>query len=311
MKTAKCYDCHGAHDILPVWNPRSHLSRENIVETCAQCHPGSNRRFAGYLTHATHHDQHKYPFLFYAFWGMTALLAGTLSLAGMHTLAWLPRSLQYRKKLKQAHAEDKSKTYVRRFPPFYSKLHLMVIVSFFALALTGMTLKFSYTDWARVMARLFGGFEAAGFIHRVAAVITFAYFALHVFDLIKSKRKAAGGLGKLLLGPNSMLPTLNDFREFVQILRWFIGIGPAAQLRALDLLGEVRLLRRVLGGGDDRHDRAPALVPRVLHPPDPRLGAERGHHHPQRRGPARGRLHLHHPLLQHALPPGEVPHGHR
>jgi cytochrome b subunit of formate dehydrogenase len=226
VKTAKCYDCHGAHDILQVWNPRSHLSRENIVATCAQCHPGSNRRFAGYLTHATHHDQHKYPFLFYAFWGMTALLAGTLSLAGMHTLAWLPRSLQYRKKLKQAHAEDKSKTYVRRFPAFYSKLHLMVIVSFFALALTGMTLKFSYTDWARVMARLFGGFEAAGFIHRVAAIITFAYFALHVWDLIKNKRKAAGGFGKLLLGPNTMLPTLNDFREFGQSLRWFIGIGP-------------------------------------------------------------------------------------
>ncbi len=26
-KTAKCYDCHGAHDILQVSNPRSHLSR--------------------------------------------------------------------------------------------------------------------------------------------------------------------------------------------------------------------------------------------------------------------------------------------
>ena len=30
-KTAKCYDCHGAHDILPVSDPQSHLSRDNVV----------------------------------------------------------------------------------------------------------------------------------------------------------------------------------------------------------------------------------------------------------------------------------------
>ena len=31
LKTAKCYDCHGAHDILPVADPRSHLSRANVA----------------------------------------------------------------------------------------------------------------------------------------------------------------------------------------------------------------------------------------------------------------------------------------
>ena len=68
-RAAKCYDCHGSHDILPISDQRSRLSRENIVDTCAQCHTGSHRRFAGYLTHATHHDPDKYPFLFYTFWG--------------------------------------------------------------------------------------------------------------------------------------------------------------------------------------------------------------------------------------------------
>ena len=38
LKTAKCYDCHGSHDILPVTDPRSHLSRNNIVATCGKCH---------------------------------------------------------------------------------------------------------------------------------------------------------------------------------------------------------------------------------------------------------------------------------
>jgi len=102
-KTAKCYDCHGAHDILPVTDPRSHVSFQNVVKTCQNCHPGATRRFAGYLTHATHHDPEKYPYLFWTFWGMTSLLIGTFILGGVHTLLWLPRALQ-RRRHKRTHS---------------------------------------------------------------------------------------------------------------------------------------------------------------------------------------------------------------
>jgi hypothetical protein len=103
-KTAKCYDCHGAHDILLVSDPRSHLSRENVVATCQKCHPGATRRFAGYLTHATHHDPRKYPLLYWTFWGMTTLLAGTFVVGGVHTLLWIPRAVQMRRELRAAEA---------------------------------------------------------------------------------------------------------------------------------------------------------------------------------------------------------------
>jgi thiosulfate reductase cytochrome b subunit len=225
LKTAKCYDCHGAHDIMPVWDPRSHLSRRNIVRTCAQCHPGSNRRFAGYLTHATHHDPKRYPALFFAFWGMTSLLVGTFLVAGVHTFAWLPRSLSYRRELARSHALE-SLTHVRRFPKLYRNLHIMVIVSFISLALTGMTLKFSYAPWAKVLSRLLGGFEAAGFIHRVAATITFTYFAIHVVDLIRRKRQSGLSWRRFVTGPSGMLPGLLDFKEFWGSIKWFLGVGP-------------------------------------------------------------------------------------
>lgn len=97
VKTAKCYDCHGAHDIYPVSDMRSHLSRNNVVKTCQKCHPGANRRFAGYLTHATHHDPEKYPWLYWTFWGMTGLLIFTFVLGGLHTILWLPRAIQMRR----------------------------------------------------------------------------------------------------------------------------------------------------------------------------------------------------------------------
>ncbi len=105
-KTAKCYDCHGAHDIHPVNDPRSHLSRANVVATCQKCHPGATRRFAGYLTHATHHNPHKYPYLFLAFWAMTALLVGTFVVSGIHTLLWLPRAYQMRRELQAAEPDQ-------------------------------------------------------------------------------------------------------------------------------------------------------------------------------------------------------------
>jgi hypothetical protein len=104
-KTAKCYDCHGAHDIQRVSDPRSHLSRDNVVETCQKCHPGATRRFAGYLSHATHHDPDKYPWLFWTFWGMTGLLVGTFVVSGAHTLLWLPRAMQMRRELREAEEE--------------------------------------------------------------------------------------------------------------------------------------------------------------------------------------------------------------
>jgi uncharacterized protein with PIN domain len=106
--TAKCYDCHGAHDILKVTDPNSHLSRANVVATCRKCHAGATRRFAGYLTHATHHDPVKYPFLFWAFWGMTSLLIGTFVVGGVHTLLWLPRAFQMRREIRAAEAQSQA-----------------------------------------------------------------------------------------------------------------------------------------------------------------------------------------------------------
>ena len=98
---AKCFDCHGSHNILPTDNMNSTLSVVNIVNTCKKCHENSNRMFVGYLTHATHHNRDKYPYLFYTFWFMTILLVGTFTFFGLHTLLWLPRGLAERRNHKK------------------------------------------------------------------------------------------------------------------------------------------------------------------------------------------------------------------
>jgi len=223
---AKCHDCHGAHNIMPPEDQHSTLSRQNIVGTCGECHPGSHRQFAGYLTHATHHDKTKYPILYYTFWFMTILLVGTLILAGTHTLLWLPRSFQAMRENKKRRAQYHGQLEYRRFTRLHSRLHFLVIISFLGLAVTGMTLKFSYLPWAQWLSGVLGGFESAGYIHRICAIITFFYFFMHVIDLFRTKRKEGVTWWKFLFTGKSMLPNRNDLKEFVGTIKWFIGMGP-------------------------------------------------------------------------------------
>ena len=223
--TAKCHDCHGAHTIQPTWDPRSSLSRDNIVATCGKCHEGSHRKFAGYLTHATHHDREKYPILFYTFWFMSILLIVVFSFFGIHTLMWLPRSLKERRKHKELMAQASGKQVVR-FSRLQRQLHVLVIISFLGLALTGMTLKFSYLGWAQTLTHMMGGFEAAGMLHRLCAIITFFYFGAHLFDVWRKKRQSKKSWWKFIFGPDSIWPNKKDLKDFVATMKWFVGIGP-------------------------------------------------------------------------------------
>jgi cytochrome b subunit of formate dehydrogenase len=158
---------------------------------------------------------------------MTVLLVGTFGLFGLHTLAWIPRSWKLRKEHGQllAAVDPRAKQFVR-FSRFSRGLHLTMIVSFFGLAITGMMLKFSYTRWAEVLSKLLGGPDAAALIHRVCALVTFGYFALHLWDLRRKYKKSGRTLRQWLGGPNSMLPRWKDFRDFVGTVKWFVGKGP-------------------------------------------------------------------------------------
>jgi cytochrome b subunit of formate dehydrogenase len=113
----------------------------------------------------------------------------------------------------------------QRFTRLERLLHAFMIVSFIALALTGMTLKFSYTSWAAILSRLLGGFETAGYIHRLGAVVMMGVFIVHLVDLFRRKNREYGSWRALLLGPNTMLPTRHDLREFTGSMKWFLGLG--------------------------------------------------------------------------------------
>lgn len=120
---------------------------------------------------------------------------------------------------------DKEK-YVQRFDPFSRFLHVLVIISFLSLAITGMVIKFSGVGVFQTMSKILGGYEVTGFIHRVAAIITFIYFFLHIWYLIKKKRERGVPFTSMMKGENSLVPNKRDIVEFGQTMKWFIGIGP-------------------------------------------------------------------------------------
>lgn len=247
VDVAACYDCHGHHDVLPPSHPESRLAAANIVATCQTCHPSANAGFAAYLPHADPLDRQNYPQLHAVFVFMTGLLIAVFAFFGGHTLLWLGRSvylyLHDSKTFREAKIEtQRGGEWFTRFTPFERFLHLLVVTSFLLLVITGMPLKFYYTDWAKTLFTFIGGAPTARWLHRFGAVVTFLYFGLHLLQLLRLAWQRRGQLrdpqtgrwqlrrlGHALFGPDSMIPTRQDWRDFVAHQRWFFGRGPKPQ----------------------------------------------------------------------------------
>jgi hypothetical protein len=86
-----CSDCHGAHFILPQANPQSTVSDENVVATCATCHPGANESFSTYIVHIDPRDPSDslLVFLTYAFYIL--LMTVVFTFGGVHTVMYFYR----------------------------------------------------------------------------------------------------------------------------------------------------------------------------------------------------------------------------
>ncbi len=113
----------------------------------------------------------------------------------------------------------------QRFTRLQRALHILMILSFISLALTGMTVKFAYTKWAYYLAHLLGGFETAGNIHRFGAIIMVFVFIVHLSDILRMKRKIFHSWKALILGPDSMLFNKKDWVDFKASLKWFTFKG--------------------------------------------------------------------------------------
>jgi cytochrome b subunit of formate dehydrogenase len=118
---------------------------------------------------------------------------------------------------------EKQDQYIRRFQPSHTILHLMVIVSFLTLAITGMTLKFPDNFFFSAVSGLLGGPVVTGYLHRLGAMITFAYAGIHLAQLVLLYKRKKITIRGLLTEEYSLIPLPRDLIDLVHNLRYFLG----------------------------------------------------------------------------------------
>jgi cytochrome b subunit of formate dehydrogenase len=114
--------------------------------------------------------------------------------------------------------------YYRRFTRVERIQHAFLMLTFVGCALSGLPLLYSDKPWAATLARILGGFEGAGAIHRICAFVMIVVFLSHVALLIR--KALTGDLMKVLWGPDSMVPQPQDAIDVYRNVLWFVGRGP-------------------------------------------------------------------------------------
>jgi cytochrome b subunit of formate dehydrogenase len=239
-KVAGCSDCHGTHNILPESDSNSTINSANLKSTCQNCHTNAGPGFSKFIAHADPSNKGKYPILYWSTFFMNGLLAGTFLFFWIHSILWVIRGFIEKKQIRNEEyfsgKGDKTQNYYkirhkvyRRFRPVHIILHLFVVTSFLALALTGLPLKFNYTSWGKSLMDFLGGINTAGTIHRIAAIITFGYFFVTLYMSIKflfSKKHSKEPFLKRLFGPDSLFINRKDLQDLKGMFKWFFFKGP-------------------------------------------------------------------------------------
>lgn len=228
-EAAQCADCHGAHEIHALKDPRSRLAAANRAETCGKCHPGASGNFLNFDPHADHRNPARSPVLYWVYLVLLSFIFGTFGFFGTHSILWFVRSLIDVARHGRPDAYTPGAVAYVRFSPFHRIAHTLLLTSFLGLALTGLPLKYSQTDWAHYTAYMMGGFASTSIWHRVFGCVNLGCLAVYVVrmlaNLIKATRNGAT-IRHALFGPDSPLPTWRDAKDMFRMVRWFFGMGP-------------------------------------------------------------------------------------
>ena len=131
-----------------------------------------------------------------------------------------------------------------RFNLLHRLMHLLAMLTFYVLVLTGIPLRYACAPFAAELMLFWGGVERAGLIHRIAAGIMITYSVLFAIWLVLKFFKAEKKF-ELLRGYDSMMPNLQDGKDFLAQWRWYFTgrdrprFGRYGYLEKLDFFGEI------------------------------------------------------------------------
>lgn len=219
---ANCASCHGAHEIYPSTDKRSTVFGGNLKITCGQCHPGASEKFAAGTIHGggegTGELVKKIVRIVYIW-----LIVLTIGFMLFHNM------VDYVKKIRVHLKKHKREPKYERMNRIERIEHLLMIVSFFGLVITGFALKFSWSiPFLKVGANEF----LRSFLHRVFAIVMVGVCLHHLGYLLFDARGR-----KLFI---DMLPRYKDVKDMLQAIKYYIGLED--ERPAFDRFGYVEKL---------------------------------------------------------------------
>jgi cytochrome b subunit of formate dehydrogenase len=220
-----CTQCHGFEPIAGIYHYYSKMNpSRRHAWICAKCHEGANISYATYVVHEpnplTMTAQRSFPMLFYAFWILVAVAAGTFMVFLPHTFLWgLREALAGRRK--------QGESMISRFTTAQRLFHVLLMLSFITQAATGLSHVFIETHFGSFLASLFGGYERALTVHKLVGIFMLALFGIHLLDVAKKINWRQ--FPRSLFGPDSLLPRWADLVQALQHLGWFFGMKKQPQ----------------------------------------------------------------------------------
>jgi cytochrome b subunit of formate dehydrogenase len=205
---ANCASCHGAHYILPSSDPRSTINRANLVHTCGQCHPGVTAKFALGKVHVDaplSADIGSIAVRWIRRFYLSMILAVIGGMVLHNLIIWRRKALQRR---------DLYPRTVTRMTDSQRWQHLVLLLSFIILVITGFALKYP-DSWLSMIPGM--GEKVRGIVHRIAGVTMIGAGVYHlVYALLTRDGR------KMIL---DMLPEPKDATDVVAVMRYYLGLG--------------------------------------------------------------------------------------
>ena len=233
--TAKCHDCHNPHDPHKADDPRSMVHPDNIMETCKECHEDASEGYLTFHPHGTTHDYERFPEMWIVSKFMIGLLFFVFLFFWAHSLLWYFREKKEFEngdhlaiRLEEDGTPLKQGQYITRFTKGWMIAHLVLAIAVMTLVITGTTVLFANSFWAPLVMTLLGGAKVAAIIHRIAAVTFAAIFFGHLYVIFRKiyTDNRDHGIKFEWFGPHSLIPRLQDGRDFIAMCKWFFEKGP-------------------------------------------------------------------------------------
>jgi cytochrome b subunit of formate dehydrogenase len=213
LTAANCASCHGVHDIRPSSDPRSHVHRANLPETCGKCHPGAGTRFALGPVHILPASAN-FPVLFWIRIIYLWIITVTIGFMIAHNALDLIHKTRHRSAARPLRTPAEV---LERMSRSLRWQHGLIMISFPLLAYTGFALTYPESWWAAPLLHWESSLGLRGYLHRLAAIILLGALVWHLLELGFSAERRKRLRNQMLC--------LQDLRDLWQMVRYNLGLA--------------------------------------------------------------------------------------